>query len=70
MSWVKKRVEAINKVEPDNMRLLFADAECDDASTLANLKIDNDAVVYLVYKIEGTDDWEAVDIHRPPSTSG
>jgi len=59
---VKINVE--DKKVADNVSLIFADNHLDHDKTVGEAKIENDSVVYLVYKKEGANDWEEVDVQK------
>jgi hypothetical protein len=50
---VKNKLAHINKVPVDNLRLIFNNSPLEDNKTLGDYKIENDAIVLLVYKKEG-----------------
>ena len=37
----------------------------DENKTLAEQKIENDSLLYMVYKKEGSDEWEEIDVGKP-----
>jgi Ubiquitin family len=51
---VKGKIAHINKVPADTQRLIFNNTPLDEQKSLGDYKIDNDAIVLLVYKKEGT----------------
>lgn len=50
---VKNKLFHINKVPVENLRLIFNNSPLEDNKTLGDYKIENDAIVLLVYKKEG-----------------
>ncbi len=54
VSELKKKIAEINSVAANRIRLIFQDAPLDDDKAVGDLKIENDRVVFLVYKKEGT----------------
>lgn len=50
---VKTKIAAINKVPVDSLRLIFANNPLEDSKTLVDYRIENDNVVFVVYKKEG-----------------
>lgn len=47
---------------PDAQRLYHDSELLEDSNTLADLKLDNDSVLGLAYRQQGSGDWEPVDI--------
>ena len=37
----------------------------DENKALADQKIENDSVIYMIYKKEGSDEWESIDVGKP-----
>lgn len=78
---LKKRIAEINSVQPARIRLLYGDVALDESKTVGDHKIENEKVLFLVYKKDGTglrltplvliatfagsEDWEPVEIHKP-----
>merc|ERR1739845_208795 len=56
---LKGKLAKINEKSADELALIFNDA-----------KLDNDKTVYLVYKQEGSDEFEEVDIQKPKPAEG
>eukprot|EP00898_Chlorokybus_atmophyticus_P001451 jgi/Chlat1/2306/Chrsp17S02597 len=71
---VRERLGAMITVPAANLRLCAPDRPAatvlDENKTLADLRIENDAVLAVVYKQEGTEEWEDVDIEQLPSRAG
>jgi len=61
---LKAKLASLNKVPAANLRLLSGEAVLDDAKSVGDSKIENDAVVFLVHKKEGSDAWEDVDVQK------
>lgn len=59
---VKTKLQSLVSAPPENQRLLLKDAVLADAKTLGDQKVENDAIVHLVLKKEGSSDWEAVEV--------
>lgn len=57
---LKTKLSGITKVAPDSLRLVFNSNTLDESKSLNDLKIENDNVLYLVYKKEGTNEFEEV----------
>lgn len=54
---LKSKLSGINKVPTDNIRLIFNSNPLEESKSLNDLKIENDNVLYFVYKKEGTAKW-------------
>lgn len=63
----KHKLHALSDVPVDQQRLVLlpAHAVLDDNKTLADQKVENDAVVALTLKSAETGDWEEVCIEKP-----
>uniref|UniRef100_A0A7S0PZ59 Ubiquitin-like domain-containing protein n=1 Tax=Coccolithus braarudii TaxID=221442 RepID=A0A7S0PZ59_9EUKA len=72
-SALKARLNAVTKVPAIDMKLFIdknGDVVLDDNKTLADQKVENDQELYLIFRKEGSDDWElieAADIGGVPS---
>lgn len=53
ISDVKLKISSINKVPAENIRVIWNNSPQDEAKALSDVKIENDAIVYFVYKKEG-----------------
>ncbi|ELR14939.1 ubiquitin family protein [Acanthamoeba castellanii str. Neff] len=62
---LKGKLAKINEKSADELALIFNDAKLDNDKTVGDYKIENDQVVYLVYKKDGSDEFEEVDIQKP-----
>mmetsp|Transcript_227 Transcript_227/g.261 ORF Transcript_227/g.261 Transcript_227/m.261 type:complete len:96 (+) Transcript_227:54-341(+) len=62
VSQTKDNLAKITEVSADELGLIFNDKQLDNDSTIGDNKIENDNVVYLVYK-DG-DGWEDVDVQE------
>ena len=51
---LKKRIAEINGVQPARIRLLYGDVSLDESRTVGDHKIENEKVLHLVYKKDGT----------------
>lgn len=61
---IKQKVQALTEKPADDQRLFLDGLNLDDAKTLAEVKVENDAVLALAYKIdEEAGTWEEIDIH-------
>jgi len=65
---VKNKLAVITKVPHDHLRLLFNNNPLEDSRTLGDLKVENDAILHLVYKKEGTHEFEEVNLQKPSAT--
>eukprot|EP01112_Ceratiomyxa_fruticulosa_P007284 TRINITY_DN1886_c0_g1_i3.p1 TRINITY_DN1886_c0_g1~~TRINITY_DN1886_c0_g1_i3.p1 ORF type:complete len:101 (-),score=19.64 TRINITY_DN1886_c0_g1_i3:172-474(-) len=62
---VKHKIASINKIPNiEDIRLIFQGANLEDARTLAELKVENDSVIFLVYRKEGSSEFEEVNVHK------
>jgi hypothetical protein len=61
---VKGKIAKINEHPADQLALIFNDHRLEDDKTVADAKIENDNIVFLVYKKEGSNDFEEVDIQK------
>jgi len=61
----KHKLHALSDVPVDQQRLILlsSHAVLDDNRSLADQKVENDAVVALILKVSG--DWEEVNIEKP-----
>eukprot|EP00178_Gracilaria_changii_P021969 TRINITY_DN65048_c0_g1_i1.p1 TRINITY_DN65048_c0_g1~~TRINITY_DN65048_c0_g1_i1.p1 ORF type:complete len:102 (+),score=22.47 TRINITY_DN65048_c0_g1_i1:22-306(+) len=59
---LKTKLQSLVSAPPDNQRLLLKDNVLADAKTLGDQKVDNDAIVYLLLKKEGSSEWETVEV--------
>jgi hypothetical protein len=50
---VKSKISKLNNVPIEKIRLIFNDIPLEDEKTIQDYKIENDKIVYLVYKKEG-----------------
>ena len=57
---LKKKIAAVVEKTPSSLRLLFQDNVLDDETTLSDANIENDAILHLVYKVPGSDEYEEV----------
>jgi len=65
---VKAKIAKINaedKKNTEHIGLIYNDNHLDNDKTVAESKVENDNIVYLVYKKDGSNDWETVDVHKP-----
>jgi len=65
---VKAKVAKINSEDKkgvDQIGLIFNDNLLDNDKTVGDTKVENDNIVYLVYKKDGSNDFEAVDVQKP-----
>jgi len=62
------KINAEDKKGPDQIGLIFNDNQLDNDKSVSDSKIENDNVVYLVYKKEGSNDWEDVEVQKPKAT--
>jgi len=61
---VKQKVQALTDQPADEQRLFLDGAPLEDAKSLAEMKVENDAVLALTYKVDDESaTWEEVDIH-------
>jgi transcription elongation factor B subunit 2 len=51
---VKQKVQQLTEQPAENQRLYLDGVNLDDAKTLAEVKVDNDAVLAVVFKLNGT----------------
>ena len=59
---VKAQIEIITEQPAEDQRIIFNDEPVEDAKTLSDANIENDAVVYVVYRLTGSDDFEEVQL--------
>jgi hypothetical protein len=50
---VKKKIGDINNIPPARIRLIYNDHPLEDNKTIGDYKIENDKIVFMVYKKEG-----------------
>jgi hypothetical protein len=68
---IKQKLHALTDVAADQQRLILLSSRVvlDDNKSLANQKVENDAIVALTLKDDDTGDWEDIQIdklkHRP-----
>ncbi|GJP37647.1 hypothetical protein CLOM_g12335 [Closterium sp. NIES-68] len=64
---VKHNLEVLCGQPPSDMRLilLHTNALLDDNRTLAEQRVENDAVVALTYRLSDDNEWEPVCIEKP-----
>jgi len=62
---LKAKIAKINEKSPHELGLIFNDVRLDNDKTVGDYKIENDNIVYLVYKNAGSDDYEDIDIQKP-----
>eukprot|EP00899_Mesostigma_viride_P006060 jgi/Mesvir1/15455/Mv11436-RA.1 len=71
---VKEKIQGLTDKSVDCQRLFLDTTNLDDARSLADLKIENDAVIALTFKENG--EWEAIDVEvlenqdEPPENGG
>jgi len=65
---LKKKLSDINAVPPARIRLLLNESSpaLEDDKTVGDLKLENDRVVYMVYKKDGTEEFEHVAVDPRP----
>lgn len=51
---LKKRIAEISGAQPARIRLLYGDAPLDESKTVGDHKIENEKVLFLVHKKDGT----------------
>jgi len=64
---VKAKVAKINaedKKSVEHIGVIFNDNHLDNDKTVGESKVENDNIVYLVYKKDGSNEWEAVDVQK------
>ncbi|KOO27983.1 transcription elongation factor b polypeptide 2-like protein [Chrysochromulina tobinii] len=62
---LRARANLVTKVPTSEMRFYLDESGevlLDENKTLKEQKIENDMVLYMVYRIQGSDDWETVMI--------
>eukprot|EP00286_Rhodomonas_abbreviata_P000038 CAMPEP_0181288380 /NCGR_PEP_ID=MMETSP1101-20121128/300_1 /TAXON_ID=46948 /ORGANISM="Rhodomonas abbreviata, Strain Caron Lab Isolate" /LENGTH=104 /DNA_ID=CAMNT_0023392495 /DNA_START=178 /DNA_END=492 /DNA_ORIENTATION=+ len=67
---IKQKIKGINNVEIADQRLLVTDEKivCDESKTVKECKLEDGAVVALVYKkSQDPPEWEDIDIQSPPT---
>jgi len=64
---VKEKLSTIIKVGVDGIRLIV-NVPLEDARSLLDLKIENDSVLFMVFKKEGTNEYEEVNLQKPAAT--
>jgi transcription elongation factor B subunit 2 len=67
---IKEKIQAINKVPVDRQAIYVTkegDEPLSDDTKLADAKIYNDSIVYLVFK-DDDDNWEPISIANPSDT--
>jgi len=57
---VKGKLSGISKVPTENIRLIFNNNALEESKCLGDLKIENDSIINMVFKKEGTNDFEDV----------
>jgi len=57
---VKSKLSGISKVPAENIRLIFNNNHLEESKNLNDLKIENDNIINMVFKKEGTNDFEDV----------
>eukprot|EP00670_Eutreptiella_braarudii_P026488 CAMPEP_0174375776 /NCGR_PEP_ID=MMETSP0811_2-20130205/115797_1 /TAXON_ID=73025 ORGANISM="Eutreptiella gymnastica-like, Strain CCMP1594" /NCGR_SAMPLE_ID=MMETSP0811_2 /ASSEMBLY_ACC=CAM_ASM_000667 /LENGTH=103 /DNA_ID=CAMNT_0015526341 /DNA_START=23 /DNA_END=330 /DNA_ORIENTATION=+ len=63
---LKEKISLINNVPIENQRLLLDKQVLEDAASLQEQGIQNDTVLFLVYRIDGEEEkWEDVHIYEP-----
>lgn len=61
---VKQKVQALTDQPADEQRLHLDGVNLEDAKSLAEVKVENDAILALTYKVDDeTATWEEIDIH-------
>mmetsp|Transcript_18554 Transcript_18554/g.25718 ORF Transcript_18554/g.25718 Transcript_18554/m.25718 type:complete len:102 (+) Transcript_18554:351-656(+) len=61
---LKQKVQALTDQPADEQRLFLEGNLLDDAKSLAELKVGNDAIIALIYKIDDENaTWEDIDIY-------
>src|SRR5215467_12602414 len=50
---VKKKLADINKISQGKIRLLTGETVMEDSKTIGDLKIENEKIIFMVYKKEG-----------------
>mmetsp|Transcript_2625 Transcript_2625/g.4513 ORF Transcript_2625/g.4513 Transcript_2625/m.4513 type:complete len:107 (-) Transcript_2625:312-632(-) len=61
---LKAKINAITKVPMMDMKLFIdknGDIPLDENKTLLDQKVENDQELYLIYRKEGGDEWEAIE---------
>jgi len=73
---LRAKVNLITKVPTTDIKFYLdrnGELLIDEHKSLADLKVENDQELYMVYKKEGTDEWEEIDIgggaDGPPKTA-
>ena len=65
---LRAKVNLVTKVPTSDIKF-FIDKEgeipMDENKTLADQKIENDSLLYMVYKKEGSDEWETIEVGPP-----
>jgi hypothetical protein len=62
ISSVKAKIAKLNNVSSDKLRLIFNNVPLEETKTISDYNIENDNVVHLVYKKDGSDEYEAIDV--------
>eukprot|EP00992_Anisonema_acinus_P003947 TRINITY_DN1438_c0_g1_i1.p2 TRINITY_DN1438_c0_g1~~TRINITY_DN1438_c0_g1_i1.p2 ORF type:complete len:109 (-),score=35.91 TRINITY_DN1438_c0_g1_i1:73-399(-) len=63
---LKEKITQINNVPVENQRLLLGKQTLEDGLPLSEQSVENDTVIFLVYRLDGEDDkWEEVNICQP-----
>jgi len=61
---LKAKINAITKVPMNDMKLFIdknGDVPLDENKSLVDQKVENDQELYLIYRKEGSDEWEAIE---------
>eukprot|EP01100_Stratorugosa_tubuloviscum_P012500 TRINITY_DN5961_c0_g1_i1.p1 TRINITY_DN5961_c0_g1~~TRINITY_DN5961_c0_g1_i1.p1 ORF type:complete len:118 (-),score=39.61 TRINITY_DN5961_c0_g1_i1:45-347(-) len=61
---LKVKIAVINSVQPSDIRLIFRSKVCEDDKTLQENRIESEAILFMVYKKEGIDEWESIDVEK------
>jgi len=61
---VKRKLAKINEKSLEDLGLLFNDTKLENDMTVGDYKIENDNVIFMVYKKPDSEAYEEVDIHK------
>jgi hypothetical protein len=66
---VKWKISKLNNIPIEKIRLILEDIPLEDEKTIQDYKIENDRIVYLVYKKDEDGEWEPIQVSKPSLTS-
>mmetsp|Transcript_28895 Transcript_28895/g.94466 ORF Transcript_28895/g.94466 Transcript_28895/m.94466 type:complete len:95 (+) Transcript_28895:52-336(+) len=62
---LKQKIQSLTEKSVEDQRLMLDTVVLDDAKPLAEMKVENDCVLALTYRIPDSDDFEPVEISAP-----